>query len=970
MSSSAFTLSASRRIASLGVEVQSWLHPATGARHFHLASDDDNNGFMVAFPTVPADSTGIAHILEHTTLCGSQRYPVRDPFFMMLRRSLNTFMNAFTSSDSTAYPFATRNRKDFDNLLGIYLDAVFFPNLDPLDFAQEGWRVEFADIDHPDAGLVYKGVVYNEMKGAMSSPAAQLWQHLQRALRPDTPYRHNSGGDPAEIPALTHTALKDFHARHYHPSQAVFLTYGNFPVEDHQRRIEELALRRFARSDQIIVCPGQPSLPAPRTLETTYAVDDAEDETAGTHLLWAWLLGDTVDPRLQLEAHLLSGILLDNSASPLRHYLETTPLAKAPSELCGLDDSARQLAFACGVEGSEPDHAQTLEHEILELLHRIADDGVPLAMAEAALDRLEMAQRDISGDHYPYGLQLMSRMLPGAMYRADPVALLDIDGLLASLRADIRAPGFLSGLIRRWLLDNPHRVRVTMRPDRGKRAQEHAAEQARLEALAAHLTAEQRAEIARQAAALAERQARKDDPELLPRVTLADVPPGMMPVTGIRTQVGNRLVHAYTRGTNGIVHVQAVHRLPALDEDELRLLPLFAAWLFEFGCGEESYVQTQARRAQFGNFAASAGIRSSLADLHQHGGQFVLSAKGLRRHAEALPAILAEVLERVRFDELDRLRDLLAQTRADLEMGISDRGHQLAMYGAARTLSPGGWLADIWDGPQALQDLQGLDDAADADPESLRALMSRFAALRDRLRVIPAEILLVGEQDSLDLARDRLAALPASPAVAAPGKLELPKPPVSATPGVAWITNTEVNFCAKAWPAVPEGHPDAPALAVLSRYLADGFLHPEIREKGGAYGGGASFDSDSGCFFFYSYRDPRLAGTLADFERAISWFKEQHDAQRLEESVLGVIRSLDKPRSPAGAAIDAFHRAQQGRSAEFRAAYRAAVLSITHADLARVAERYLVPDQGAIGVVTHRGEAETIAQMKLASERL
>ena len=179
-----------------------------------------------------------------------------------------------------------------------------------------------------------------------------------------------------------------------------------------------------------------------------------------------------------------------------------------------------------------------------------------------------------------------------------------------------------------------------------------------------------------------------------------------------------------------------------------------------------------------------------------------------------------------------------------------------------------------------------------------------------------------------------------------------------------------VNFCAKAWRAVPEGHPDAPALAVLSRYLADGFLHPEIREKGGAYGGGASFDSDSGCFFFYSYRDPRLAGTLADFERALGWFKEQHDAQRLEESVLGVIRSLDKPRSPAGAAIDAFHREQQGRSAEFRAAYRAAVLGTTHADLARVAERYLVPDHGAIGVVTHRGEAETIAELKLASERL
>ena len=968
MSSAAFTLTASRRIESLGVEVQSWLHPATGARHFHLASEDDNNGFMVAFPTVPEDSTGIAHILEHTTLCGSRRYPVRDPFFMMLRRSLNTFMNAFTGSDSTAYPFATRNRRDFDNLLGIYLDAVFFPNLDPLDFAQEGWRVEFAESENPARGLVYKGVVYNEMKGAMSSPGAQLWQHLQTALRPDTPYRHNSGGDPAEIPALTHSALKAFHQRHYHPSQAVFLTYGNFPVADHQAQIDALALRFFKGSDQIIVCPGQAALPAPRQLDVRYAVEQEEDLVEGTHLVWAWLIGDTADPRQQLEAHLLSSILLDNSASPLRHYLETTPLAKAPSELCGLDDSARQLAFACGVEGSEVAHAEVLERDILALLARLAETGVSIAMAEAALDRLEMAQRDISGDHYPYGLQLMSRMLPGAMYRADPVALLDIDALLASLREDIRQPGFLGGLVRRMLVNNPHRVCVRMVPDLAKREAEQAAERARLEALSRNLSKLEQDTIAAQTAALAERQARKDDPEILPRVTLADVPSEVAVVTGREEILAGRRVHAYARGTNGIVHVQAVHALPPLDTDELKLLPLFSAWLLEFGCANETYLDTQARRAQFGSFGASAGIRSTLADLTRHHGRFVLSAKGLRRHTQALTSVLQEVLTGARFDELDRLRDLLAQTRADLEMGISDRGHQLAMYGAARGLSPGGWLADVWDGPCALQDIQRLDDAADSNPDSLQALMTRFAALRDRLLGVTPQILLVGEDESLMLARAQLAKLAPVTADKAAETLELPA--ISESAGTAWLTNTEVNFCAKAYAAVPEGHPDAPALAVLARYLADGFLHPEIREKGGAYGGGASFDSDSGCFFFYSYRDPRLAGTLEDFDRALVWFKDQADPQRLEESVLGVIRSLDKPRSPAGAAIEAFHGAQQARTAEFKARYRAAALAITHADLSRVAQRYLVPGRGSIGVVTHRGEEATIAQLGLGTERL
>lgn len=965
---SAFTLDGVRRIASLKIEVQAYHHAATGARHFHLASDDDNNAFLVAFPTIPEDSTGVAHILEHTALCGSARYPVRDPFFMMLRRSLNTFMNAFTGCDSTAYPFATRNRKDFDNLLAIYLDAVFFPNLDPLDFAQEGCRIELATPDDPAAGLVYKGVVYNEMKGAMSSPIAQLWQHVQAGLFPDTPYRFNSGGDPAEIPQLTHARLKAFHARHYHPSQAVFVTYGNFPVLEHQARFEELALSRFRRNEQIIVSARQPLRDAPRVIATTYAVDDAGELRNATHVVWGWLLGEATEPRTLLEAHLVSGVLLEHSASPLRHYLETTPYAKAPSELCGLDDSARQLAFLCGVEGSEAVHAETLEADILAIFDRVATEGVAPAMVNAALDRLEMAQRDISGDHFPYGLQLITRMLPGAMHRADPVALLDIDPLLSALRTDIADPGYFKQLIRRLFLANRHRVRVAMVPDAHKREAEQAAERARLAALNVQLSDAARAEIARQAAALAARQARHDDPDVLPRITLADVPASAAPVEGTTETLGGRRVHAYHRGTNGLIHAQWVYDLPAMTAAELAALPLFASYLLEFGMGTESYLETQARRAQVGNFAASVVVRSQLTDLIRHHGRLVVSAKGLRRHTDALCGVLAEILAGARFDETDRLRDLLAQTRADLELGVTDRGHHLAMHGAARGLSPSGWLADLWDGPRNLRDVQKLDAAADADPAALAAVFATFADLRQRLLATTPQILLVGEADGVANAREVVGRMPAAGTPGVTTAFTLP--PAAPAGGGAWLINADVNFCAKAYPVVPEGHPDAPALSVLSRYLSDGFLHPAIREKGGAYGSGASFDGDSGCFFFYSYRDPRLIETLQDFDRALEWFASTDDAARLEESILGVIRALDKPRSPAGAAIDAFYGNQQGRTPEFRARYRAQVLRTTYPDLCEVAARYLDPARGTLGVVTHRGEAETIARLGLTIEQL
>ncbi|MCK5716213.1 MAG: insulinase family protein, partial [Thiomargarita sp.] len=246
-----FTLICKEQISSLNIVIEEYEHIPTGTRHLHLAADDNNNAFLVAFLTEPEDSTGVAHILEHTSLCGSKRYPVRDPFFMMLRRSLNTFMNAFTSSDWTAYPFASQNVKDFNNLLEVYLDATFFPNLDVLDFAQEGHRLEFETPHDPESPLVYKGVVFNEMKGALSSPVQRLWQAVHHTLFPTITYHYNSGGEPKDIPQLTHAQLKAFHATHYHPSNAIFMTYGDRSAESHQKVFAERVLQHYQKTKRL-----------------------------------------------------------------------------------------------------------------------------------------------------------------------------------------------------------------------------------------------------------------------------------------------------------------------------------------------------------------------------------------------------------------------------------------------------------------------------------------------------------------------------------------------------------------------------------------------------------------------------------------------------------------------------------------------------------------------------------------------
>ncbi len=431
---SAFRFIGNKVIDALNVEVAEYEHKATGARHYHLASDYDENVFLVAFRTVPEDSRGVAHILEHTALCGSERFPVRDPFFMMTRRSLNTFMNAFTSSDWTAYPFASQNRKDYFNLLDVYLDASFFSRLDPLDFAQEGHRVEFAEADNPESNLVYKGVVFNEMKGAMSSPVSTLWQTLTKHLFPTTTYHYNSGGDPECIPDLSYEDLLEFYRSHYHPSNAVFMTFGDIPAAELQQRFEENALSRFERRDEVIEVTDEKRYYAPVRVEEAYALSQ-DDLSNSTHHVLGWLLPRSIELDELMQAHLLSRVLLDNSSSPLRAALESTELGSAPSPLCGLEDSNREMSFVCGLEGSEPEHAAAFEQLVMDTLNRVAEEGVPMDMVEAQMHQLELTQREITGDGYPFGLQLILSAMPAAIHRGSPIGVLDIDPALEKLCA-------------------------------------------------------------------------------------------------------------------------------------------------------------------------------------------------------------------------------------------------------------------------------------------------------------------------------------------------------------------------------------------------------------------------------------------------------------------------------------------------------------------------------------------------------
>ncbi len=963
----AFEKARSHRIGTLNLTVEEYRHRKTGARHLHMASDSDENVFFVALRTFPMDSTGVAHILEHTALCGSEKYPVRDPFFMMIRRSLNTFMNAFTSSDWTAYPFASKNRKDFDNLLSVYLDSVFFSKLDPLDFAQEGHRLEFETPDDPDTPLVYRGVVYNEMKGAMSSPTSQLWQTLSSHLFPTTTYHYNSGGDPDEIVELDYDDLVSFYRHHYHPSNAYFATFGNIPAYEHHQKFEELALSRFDQLDIELPVRDEKRLFSPVRVEQAYAVSEGESTEGKTHVVMGWLLGHSFDLQENLENQLLASVLLENSASPLMRALETNDIGHAPSPLCGLEDSNREMTFVCGIEGTEPGRHGEVESLIDSVLAKVAEEGVSQDRLEAILHQLELHQREISGDGMPYGLQLIMEAITPMVHGGDPVALLDLEPVLADMREKIKDPSYIPDLIRRKLLDNPHRVTLTLRPDDQIENRRQAAIRAALARRKQELSEQETRQIVERAQALEARQTRKDDDSILPKVDLSDVPL-KMPEPEARFS-GDFPATLYAQGTNGLVYEQIVLPLPPMSRDELLLLPLYTTCVTEVGCGELDYLGMQDRiSAESGGLSASISARGSVDDVQDLSGYLIFSGKALARNRDALTRLLHDLVQGARFDEHGRIRELIAQIRSRREQSVTGSGHALAMAAASQGLSPGAWLSFQLGGLEAIRGIKALDDALD-DPKELAGLCQRLADLHKRLQNQQRQFLAIAEEEQLEpMVAGIKECWPVSEqAEGEPWHLE----PVNYQCRQAWLTSTQVNFCARAYGTVAVDHPDAAALTVLGGFLRNGFLHRAIREKGGAYGGGAGQDSVNGTFRFFSYRDPRLAETLQDFDHALEWLQTaDHDPQALEESILGVIGGLDKPRSPSGEARHAFQNRLFGRTPEQQARFRERVLATTIDDLQRVAKTWLVPEKASTAVITSPDQRAKAESLGLAIEEL
>ncbi len=943
-----FNLQEQKNIPLLDVNAQIYNESEFNCKHIHLESDSNEKVFMVAFRTIPEDSTGVAHILEHTALCGSKKYPVRDPFFMMIRRSLNTFMNAFTSSDWTAYPFATLNKKDFNNLLGVYLDSAFFPNLDNLDFAQEGHRLEFKEKNNPESEIEIKGVVYNEMKGAMSSITSQLWHGMSKHLYSSSTYKHNSGGDPENIIDLSHEDLVNFHQKHYHPSNATFFTFGNIDPLEIQSFIKENVLDNFSPSDEVVAVKNEDRLESPKVVSDFYNPQPGDENNH--HIVLSWLLNESHNPVQLLETYLMSNILLDNSASPLRKVLESSKLGKSPSPLTGLEADQKELVFAAGLEGVDSNKSKEVETLIMDCLTKLVEDGVPKDLIDSSLHQLEIRQREITGSGMPFGLQIMLTCLPACIHNDNPLNVLDLDSAFNTIKNNLKTDNYIENLIDKNLIKNNHRLTYSLIPDTELNKKNEEKIQNKVFEITKNFSSNDKEKLIKLANDLEKRQNSIDDPEVLPKVTKEDIPKTRNYASPIAFAKNESTNYFYKSGTNGIVYHSMIFPCEALDKNELKVASLFSNTLTDIGLGKDGYEEIQKYQSSI-----TGGISASFITLpNKSDDTFKLalkvSSKSLEGNESFMQDLILRTVKESSFGETKRIEELLEFISSDNEKSVIQNGHILSMSNAASQISDIASTNDLTSGLRFIHNTNHLSKFI-GEHNELAKYLELLRSINSKISNTPSHLFTASALDESNLKlnftikentnqykNQDLVSLQSNP--------------------IGWITGSQVCFCAEAFPTVDYKHEDAPALTVLGTVLRNGYLHSAIREKGGAYGAGASQDSNNKVFKFFSYRDPKCTETFTEFKKSREWSIKNISEEQLEEGVLGVISSIDKPLSPFGEAMSDFMSSLDQKTQDERLSFRSKVKECSLADLIMVSEKYLFNESKRSAIAGQNYEAE------------
>ena len=928
----AFELVREQQIGEISSLARFYRHIKTGAEVLSLINDDENKVFGVTLKTPPEDSTGVAHILEHSVLCGSRKYPVKKPFVELLKGSLHTFLNAMTFSDKTAYPVASQNLKDFYNLVDVYLDAVYFPLISEDTFRQEGWHYE---LDNSQGPMVYKGVVFNEMKGAYSSASAVLGKVSRLSLYPDTTYGVNSGGDPDAIPDLTYDYFKAFHEKFYHPSNSRVVFYGD---DDPAKRLEMLEeyFSQFDRIDPKAEVGIQSRWSAPRQLVETYAASEAEAGKKTGLVAVNWMLDEVTDPELSLALNVLESVLVGTSAAPLRKALIDSGLGEGLTG-SGFADGIRQPYFTFGLKGIDEADGGKVEALIVSTLEKLAAEGVDKATVEAAMNSAEFALRENNTGSFPRGIALMFRAMGTWLYGGDPLSPLSFEEPLAAIKARLAAgePVFET-LIRSHLLDNPHRTTVLLKADPDKAAAEAAEERARLDKAQQGLDAAGLAAIAEQTRHLKALQEATDSPEALaqiPTLTLEDLPRANKAIPIATEELAGVTVHTHDLPTSGVVYLDLGFDLKALPGRLLPYLPIFTRALTQTGTSTEDFVSLTQRIGRLtGGVGASRWI-STRRDGQGTAAWLFLRGKATPDHVDDLLAIFNDVLVDARLDNRERIRQMVLESKAGFEGSLAGMGNSVVAMRLRAGYSEADWLNETLGGVTHYFFLKGLAEQIDRDWTGVHAALEEIRTLLIGRAGMVANV--TADSFAIGALRPQLesfiAGLPMGHASAG-GWGYVPGP---VSEGLTFPG--QVNYVAKGGNLKDFGFTPSGATAVAIKHLNTTYMWDKVRVQGGAYGGSSGLDPFAGTFAFTSYRDPNLVDTLDVYDGAAKFLAEGVGEQDLLRSVIGVIGSVDTYRLPDAKGFTSLLWELMGDTEEDRQRRREEILSASPADFKALA---------------------------------
>ncbi|PHH77987.1 hypothetical protein CDD82_3274 [Ophiocordyceps australis] len=941
-----FTLVRSKHVPELQLTALHLQHDKTGADYLHIARDDSNNVFSIGFKTNPPDDTGVPHILEHTTLCGSVKYPIRDPFFKMLPRTLSNFMNAFTATDHTYYPFATTNSQDFKNLMCVYLDSTLHPLLKKSDFTQEGWRI---GPENPKGKtqeskrLVFKGVVYNEMKGQMSDAGYLYYIRFQDHIYPDI---NNSGGDPQKITDLTYEQLSKFHAEHYHPSNAKLFTYGDMPLADHLQEINA-RLQTFdsIQADKTIHEPIQ--LNRPKEVTLYGPLDPLVDADRQFKTSVSWIMGDTTDTVESFSIALLSTLLMDGYGSPLYRGLIETGMGSDWSPNSGYDNAGKRGIFSIGLTGVQEADVPKLKGRLQEILRESRDNGFNRDKIDGSLHQLEISLKHKTAN---FGRSMLSRLKSAWFNGTDPFDSLAWNDTIKAFEEKLAQGGYLEGLIDKYLV-NDNTLTFTMAPSTTFSDDLVLEEQARLSAkiedAAQKAGSQEKAQqqFEEQEELLLEEQDKTNTEDLscLPSVHVQDIPRIKEPAIVQHEKVGTAPVQWHEASTNGLTYFRAINTLQGLPDELRELIPLFSDSIMRLGTKRMTMEQLEDLiKLKTGGVSVGYHSTPSPVDFRRAKEGINFSGMALDRNVPVMFQILRQLVLETDFDGPEaalRIRQLLQASADGVVNDIASSGHRFALGYAESGLTQDGWFR---------QQVSGLSQVKLVTSLAGRSEDDKLQDVIDKLKQIQGFALTSGSMrmaitcGSESSAQNRsslqhfMADLP-DESNKAPSMPPRPLPTDSKT---FFPLPYQVYYGGLSLPTVSYTSPSGAPLQILSQLLTHKYLHHEIREKGGAYGGGATCNALNGTFGFYSYRDPNPQNTLSIMRNAGQWaVKKQWTARDLEEAKISIFQSIDAPKAVNQEGMDSFIT---GRTEEMRQKKREQLLDVTKDQVQEAAQKHLV----------------------------